>query len=157
MYNRVILIGNIGQDVEPRYNTGGERAVLNIRVATNRRWVDRSGEPQQRTEWHTVVYWVPAGRAETLAEKLKKGTLVFVDGEIRYRQWEDRNGNTRNVTEIRAWRVIPLTRRGAAVGEASLAEEAVLEQEAEVLDEQTPEVPNIDSKEELGPTDNVPF
>ena len=104
-----------------------------------------------------MVYWVPAGRAETLAEKLKKGTLVFVEGEIRYRQWEDRNGNTRNVTEIRAWRVIPLTRRGAAVGETSLAEEAVLEQETEVLDEQTPEVPNIDSEEELGPTDNVPF
>lgn len=109
MFNRVILIGRLGRDTEPRYMADGQRGVLNFSIATNRRWRDKEGNWQDTTQWHNIVYW---GRnVRQMSEWLKKGTLVMVEGEIRYRQWEDKEGKMHDVTEIYAFRLLSLERR----------------------------------------------
>ena len=109
MYNRVVLIGRIGRDTEPRYMPDGERGVLNFSIATNRRWQDKDGNWKDSTQWHNIVYW--PRNARQVSERLKKGVLVMVEGEIRYRQWEDKDGATHDRTEIYANRVLSLERR----------------------------------------------
>jgi len=109
MFNKVILIGRLGRDTEPRYMSDGQRGVLNFSIATTRRWPDRDGNWQEETQWHNIVYWTRNPRQA--AERLKKGTLVMVEGEIRYRQWEDKDGRVHDRTEINARRVITLERR----------------------------------------------
>lgn len=97
--NKVILVGNLGQDPETRYLPSGG-AVTNIRVATSESWSDKqSGEKKERTEWHTVVFF---GRlAEIAGEYLKKGRQVYVEGSLRTRKWQDKNsGQDRYSTEI---------------------------------------------------------
>ena len=86
--NKVILIGNLGQDPEARFTPQGT-AVTNLSIATNESWKDQSGETQDRTEWHRVVMY---GRmAETAAEYMKKGQMVYVEGRLNTREWEDQN------------------------------------------------------------------
>jgi len=97
--NKVILVGNLGADPEVRYTSGGT-AVANLRLATNERWTDKSGQKQERTEWHKVVAW--ARQAEIAGEYFRKGQLLYVEGSLQTRQWEDRDGNTRYTTEIKA-------------------------------------------------------
>lgn len=96
--NKVMLIGNLGADPEMRYTTGGS-AVANVRLATAEAWRDReSGEQQERTEWHRVVFF---GRlAEIVGEYLRKGSQVYVEGRLQTRKWQDRDGNERYTTEI---------------------------------------------------------
>jgi len=96
--NKVILIGNLGNDPDVRYTAGGA-AVSNISLATTESWKDReSGEQQERTEWHRVVFF---GRlAEIVAEYLKKGSQVYVEGKLQTRKWTDKDGNDRYTTEI---------------------------------------------------------
>jgi single-strand DNA-binding protein len=96
--NKVILIGNLGDDPEVRYTAGGS-AVANVRLATSESWKDKeSGEKQERTEWHRVVFF---GRlAEIVAEYLKKGSQVYVEGRIQTRKWQDKEGADRWTTEI---------------------------------------------------------
>jgi single-strand DNA-binding protein len=95
--NKVILIGNLGADPETRY-TASNDAVTNIRIATTETWKDKSGEKQERTEWHNVVFF---GRlAEIAGEYLKKGRQVYVEGSLRTRKWQDKSGNDRYTTEI---------------------------------------------------------
>ena len=96
--NKVILIGNLGDDPEVRYTSGGS-AVANIRMATSESWKDKeSGEKQERTEWHRVVFF---GRlAEIVAEYLKKGSQVYIEGALRTNKWQDKSGNDRYTTEI---------------------------------------------------------
>ena len=96
--NKVMLIGNLGADPEIRY-TGSGSAVANVRLATAESWRDRdSGEQQERTEWHRVVFF---GRlAEIVGEYLKKGSQVYVEGRLQTRKWQDRDGNDRYTTEI---------------------------------------------------------
>lgn len=98
--NKVMLIGRLGQDPETRYLPSGE-AVTNASVATSERWKDKaSGEMKEATEWHRVSFF---GRlAEIAGEYLKKGALVYVEGSIRTRKWQDKEGNDRYTTEIRA-------------------------------------------------------
>ena len=107
--NRVQIIGNLGADPELRTTTGGAR-VANLSVATSRRWNDRQGQQQEKTEWHKVIFW------ETLAEVcekyLKRGDRVYVEGSIEYRQYEDKDGQTRYITEIRGREMIMLGGRG---------------------------------------------
>ena len=96
--NKVILIGNLGQDPETRFTPQGT-AVANLSVATNESWKDQSGEMQDRTEWHRVVMY---GRmAETAGEYMKKGQMVYVEGRLNTREWEDKNQIKRRTTEIR--------------------------------------------------------
>lgn len=97
--NKVIVVGNLGADPETRYLPSGE-AVTNIRVATTDRWKDKSsGEMKEATEWHRIAFF---GRlAEIAGEYLKKGSQVYVEGSLRTRKWQDKDGNDRYTTEIR--------------------------------------------------------
>jgi single-strand DNA-binding protein len=106
--NKVILIGNLGQDPELRY-TGSGTAVCNMRLATNESYKDASGQLVDRTEWHTVVAW--SRLAEICAEYLKKGSQVYFEGSLQTRSYEDRDGNTRYVTEIKAREMMMLSGR----------------------------------------------
>ncbi len=95
--NKVILVGRLGRDPETRYTSGGQ-AVCNFTLATDESFRDRSGERQKRTEWHRIVLW--AKLAEIAQQYLKKGTMVYIEGRIQSRQWDDRDGNKRTTVEI---------------------------------------------------------
>jgi single-strand DNA-binding protein len=97
--NKVIIVGNLGADPETRYLPSGE-AVANIRVATTETWKDKqSGEKKEATEWHRIAFF---GRlAEIAGEYLKKGSQVYVEGSLRTRKWQDKDGQDRYTTEIR--------------------------------------------------------
>jgi len=112
--NKVILVGNLGRDPELRYTPGGT-AVANLSVATNEAWTDKSGQKQERTEWHRVVVW--GKQAEIAGEYLQKGKQIYIEGGLQTREWNDRDGNKRYTTEVRAQRILMLGRaegRGAA-------------------------------------------
>ena len=114
--NKVILIGNLGQDPEARFTPQGT-AVTNLSIATNESWKDQSGETQDRTEWHRVVMY---GRmAETAAEYMKKGQMVYVEGRLNTREWEDQNQIKRKTTEIRCDNFTMLGRRSDASASTS--------------------------------------
>ena len=109
--NKVILIGNLGQDPEARFTPQGT-AVTNLSVATNESWKDQSGEMQDRTEWHRIVMY---GRmAETASEYMKKGQMVYIEGRLHTREWEDQNQIKRKTTEIRCDNFTMLGRRSDA-------------------------------------------
>ncbi len=97
--NKVILIGNLGRDPELRYTQNGQ-AVANFTLATSENWTDKSGEKAERTEWHRIVTW--GKLAEMCAQYLSKGRTVYVEGRLQTREWEDRDGNKRQTTEINA-------------------------------------------------------
>ena len=107
--NRVIVIGNLGRDPELRYLQSGQ-AVATFSVATNDRWTDREGKPQERTEWHRVVVW--GKQAENCANYLAKGRSVYIEGRLQTREWEDKEGQKRKTTEIVANTVQFLGGRG---------------------------------------------
>lgn len=108
--NKVTLIGNLGADPEVRYTSSGS-AVANIRLATAEAWRDKeSGEQQERTEWHRVVFF--SRLAEIVGEYLKKGSQVYIEGRIQTRKWQDRDGNDRYTTEIVANEMQMLGGRG---------------------------------------------
>jgi len=111
--NKVILIGNLGADPETRYLPSGD-AVTNIRIATTDSWKDKSGEKQEHTEWHRVAFFGKV--AEVAGEYLKKGSPVYVEGRIRTRKWQDKEGQERFSTEIVADRMQLLGGRGSAGG-----------------------------------------
>jgi single-strand DNA-binding protein len=96
--NKVIIVGNLGKDPETRYMPSGS-AVTNLRIATTEAWKDKqSGEQQERTEWHAVAMF---GRlAEIAAEYLRKGSQVYIEGKLRTRKWQDKEGKDRYTTEI---------------------------------------------------------
>ena len=100
--NKVILIGNLGKDPEVRYTTNG-KAVARFSLATSEVWNDADGNRQERTEWHNVVVWGKQG--ETCAQYLAKGRQAYIEGSIRNRSYDDKNGQKRYITEIVAQRV----------------------------------------------------
>ena len=95
--NKVILIGNLGKDPEVRYLDSGV-AVANFSLATTENYKNKEGERVSQTEWHNIVLW--RGLAEVAEKWLKKGSSVYIEGKIRHRKWEDKEGNTRYTTEI---------------------------------------------------------
>lgn len=95
--NRALLVGRLGRDPETRYTSGGQ-AVCNFTLATDETYKDRNGERQKRTEWHRIVVW--GKQAEIAQQYLHKGSLVFVEGRIQTRQWDDREGQKRTTVEI---------------------------------------------------------
>ena len=109
--NKAQIIGNLGADPEVRSTSGGTR-VATLSVATSRSWTSRSGERQERTEWHRVVCWERL--AEICERYLSKGDRVYIEGRIEYRQWEGQDGQTRYTTEIRAREMIMLGGSGDA-------------------------------------------
>ena len=100
--NKVILVGNLGADPEMRYLPSGE-AVANIRIATTDTWKDKDGNKQEATEWHRVSFF--GRQAEVCGQYLKKGSQIYVEGSIRTRKWQDKEGQDRYSTEIRGDRM----------------------------------------------------
>jgi len=112
--NKVILIGNLGNDPETKYMPSGG-AVTNITVATSESWKDKTtGQAQERTEWHRVVFFNRL--AEIAGEYLKKGSKVYIEGSLRTRKWQDQSGQDRYTTEIVANEMQMLDSRGAGGG-----------------------------------------
>jgi single-strand DNA-binding protein len=113
--NKVILVGRLGRDPETRY-TGSGQAVANFSVATDESYKDRNGERQKRTEWHKIVVW--GKQAEIAQQYLKKGSLVFIEGRIQSREWQDKEGQKRTSFEIVAtnFRMLGGRAEGAAAG-----------------------------------------
>ncbi len=109
--NKVILLGNLGADPETRYLPSGE-AVANIRIATTDTWKDKSGAKQEHTEWHRISFF--GRQAEIAGEYLKKGSPVYVEGRIRTRKWQDKEGQDRYSTEIVGDRMQLLGSRGGS-------------------------------------------
>jgi len=95
--NKVILVGRLGRDPETRY-TGGGQAVANFSVATDETYKDKNGERQKRTEWHKIVVW--GKQAEIAQQYLKKGSLIFIEGRIQSREWQDKEGQKRTSFEV---------------------------------------------------------
>jgi single-strand DNA-binding protein len=95
--NKVIIIGNLGADPELRYTPGGQ-AVCDLRIATTDQWTDKSGGRKEQTEWHRVVVW--GKQAENCSQYLSKGRQAYIEGRLRTRQWDDKDGNKRSTTEI---------------------------------------------------------
>jgi single-strand DNA-binding protein len=100
--NKVILVGNLGRDAELRYTAGGA-AVATLNLATTEVWNDRNNQRQEKTEWHRVVLW--GKQAESLQEYLTKGKQIYVEGKLQTRQWDDKDGNKRYTTEVKADRI----------------------------------------------------
>ncbi|MCG8529854.1 MAG: single-stranded DNA-binding protein [Desulfovibrionales bacterium] len=109
MLNKVMIIGRLGADPELRYANNGT-PIANFNVATDESFTDREGNKQERTEWHRVVVFQRS--AENCANYLGKGSLVYVEGSLQTRQWQDQQGQTRYTTEIKAQRVQFLDRKG---------------------------------------------
>ncbi|MGQ0504576.1 MAG: single-stranded DNA-binding protein [Myxococcaceae bacterium] len=95
--NKAILIGNLGADPEVRFTPGGQ-AVANFRIATSESWQDKSGQKQERTEWHRIVVW--GKLAELCGEYLKKGRQCYVEGRLQTREWTDKEGKKNYTTEV---------------------------------------------------------
>ena len=114
--NKVIIVGNLGQDPEARFTPQGT-AVTNLSVATNESWKNQSGETQERTEWHRVVMY--GKMAETASEYMKKGQTVYVEGRLQTNEWEDQNQVKRKTTEIRCDNFTMLGRRSDSPADQS--------------------------------------
>jgi single-strand DNA-binding protein len=117
--NRVTLIGNVGQDPEIRATAGGNR-VAQFSLATTRQWTGQSGDKQEKTEWHRIVAWDSARGAKLaniIEQYVKKGDKLFIEGRIEYRQWQDKDNQTRYSTEINANEIILLGGRSGGAGD----------------------------------------
>lgn len=120
--NKVILIGNLGRDPETRYSPDGA-AITNVSIATTRRYKDASGQQQEETEWHRVVFF--SRLAEIAGEYLRKGRPVYVEGRLRTRKWTDKDGNEKYTTEIVAENMQMLgSREGTGARDGSEMDEA---------------------------------
>ncbi len=114
--NKAILIGNLGSDPDVRTTNNGSK-VATLSIATSRVWKDQSGQRQEKTQWHRVVCWnnrVGPQLADVAEKYTKKGDRVYVEGEIEYRTWQDKEGQTRYSTEINARDLILLGGRGGS-------------------------------------------
>ncbi len=111
--NKVILVGNLGQDPEVRYLPSGQ-AVASFSVATTEKWTGKDGMPGEKTEWHRVTVWGKQG--ENCKEFLKKGRQVYLEGRLQTREWDDKEGNKRKTTEVVADKVVFLGGGGSGGG-----------------------------------------
>lgn len=154
--NKIMLIGNLGADPEVRTTTNGSR-VATFSLATSRQWTGQKGERQEKTEWHRVVCWNNKGAqlADVAERFLKKGDRAYVEGRIEYRTWEDREKQTRYVTEVIAREMILLSPKGS--GDTGGTEFARTKATAQVASEGKPE--SLDSFPEAldEETDDLPF
>ena len=114
--NKVILVGRLGQNPEVRYTPSGA-AVANFSVATNESWTDKSGQKQERTEWHRVVVW--GKLAELCSQYLSKGRQCYVEGRLQTRQWQDKDNQTKYTTEVQAQTIQFLGGASAGAGQGA--------------------------------------
>ena len=133
--NKVMLIGNLGADPEIRYTPSGA-AVANFNMATKAQWTTKEGEKQDRTEWHRIVAWRRLG--EICGEYLHKGSLVYIEGRLQTRSWEDRDGNKRYTTEIVAQGMQMLDRAGQSAEALSTEERFPTEEPLDLPDDDIP-------------------
>jgi single-strand DNA-binding protein len=156
--NKAILIGNLGSDPEIR-TTGGGTKVAEFSLATGRRWTDKSGQQQEKTEWHRIIAW--SALADVAERFLKKGEKVYIEGEIQYRSWEDKDGNTRYTTEINARELMMLGGRegGSAPSDRGASQPARSRQPASAGKQETKKEPTYDdfSTDFPGEDDDLPF
>jgi single-strand DNA-binding protein len=116
--NKVMLIGNVGNDPEVRATPNGAR-VAQLNLATTRTWNGPGGDKQEKTEWHRCVLWNArsgGGLADVVERYVRKGDRLYIEGAIEYRQWQDREGQTRYTTEIKVREMIMLGSRGGGAG-----------------------------------------
>jgi single-strand DNA-binding protein len=118
--NKVTLIGNLGKDPELRYTSSGV-AVATFSMATSESWKDPEGNTQERTQWHSIVAWRKL--AEIVGEYLKKGSKIYLEGRLQYRNYDDKNGVKRYVTEIVMDEMVMLDSRGAGAGAGATAQQ----------------------------------
>jgi len=145
--NKVILIGNLGQDPELRY-TGNGTAVCNLRIATNESYKDQDGQLIEKTEWHSLVVW--SRLAEICAEYLEKGSRAYFEGSLQTRSWEDRDGNTRYTTEIKVREMMMLSGRGESSNNENTNETTTQRPRATQVAEAEPQG-------DFAPDDDLPF
>lgn len=117
--NKVMLIGNVGKDPEVRATSNGAR-VATLSLATTRTWNGPSGDKQEKTEWHRCVLWNARGSggglADVVEKYVRKGDRLYIEGSIEYREWQDREGQTRYTTEVRVREMVMLGSRGGSSG-----------------------------------------
>ncbi len=137
--NKVILVGRLGKDPEVKYTQSGV-PVARFSMATDEVWKDQSGEKQQRTEWHNIVAWRKL--AEICGQYLNKGKLVYIEGRLQTRNWEDKDGNKRYTTEIQADNMVMLGGKSDEAksdkGAAAAAASSSTSLEPEITDEDIP-------------------
>ncbi len=150
--NKVILVGNLGKDPELRYTPSGA-AVATFSLATSERFKDRSGELQERTEWHNIVTW--RNLAEICGKYLHKGKQVYIEGRIQTRSYDDRDGNKKYITEIVADQMQMLGRVGDE-GAAPRAEPRQNQSRPQTARESGSQ-PDYDSEPPFNPDDDIPF
>ena len=162
MINKVILIGNVGQDPEIRYtgDVNNGTKVATLRVATTERYRDRNGNLQEHTEWHSIVVW--RNTADVVEKYVKKGTQVYIEGRLRTRSWDDQNGNKRYVTEIVADTLQLLGRRPEGQGQQQVGyqtpgQQQPYQQPAYQQPYQQPAQPQARPMVEEQPDDDLPF
>ena len=162
MINKVILIGNVGQDPEIRYtgDVNNGTKVATLRVATTERYRDRNGNLQEHTEWHSIVVW--RNTADVVEKYVKKGTQVYIEGRLRTRSWDDQNGNKRYVTEIVADTLQLLGRRPEGQGQQqggyqTPGQQQPYQQPAYQQPYQQPAQPQAKPMVEDQPDDDLPF
>jgi len=136
--NKVILIGNLGADPELRYTASGT-AIARFNLATKENWTGKDGNKEERTEWHRVVAWARLG--EICGEYLSKGKQVYIEGRLRTRSWEDKDGNRKYTTEIVANQMQMLGAAGGVAGGSGDIEKGE----------------GVDQEIIAGPDDDVPF
>ncbi|MBX5480980.1 MAG: single-stranded DNA-binding protein [Myxococcaceae bacterium] len=151
--NKVILIGNLGNDPEIRFTQGGQ-AVANFRIATSESWTDKSsGQKQERTEWHRIVVW--GKLAELCGQYLKKGRQCYVEGRLQTREWMDKDGRKQWTTEVVAQTVQFLGGRGDGAGPRAAMPNG------HAQDDYGPPPPGVDDGGMSGPPggveDDIPF
>ena len=152
--NKVILIGNLGQDPELRY-TGSGTAVCNIRLATNESYKDQDGQLVEKTEWHSVVAW--SRLAEICGEYLKKGSRVYFEGSLQTRSWEDRDGNTRYTTEVKAREMMMLDGRSEGGFEGGSRSQSQSQPQQQQRQPQSQAQPQFQDDNTFAPDDDLPF
>jgi single-strand DNA-binding protein len=150
--NKVILVGNLGKDPDTRYMPSG-KAVTNFSIATSESWTDKqSGDKQERTEWHNIVLFDKLG--EIAAEYLRKGSQVYIEGSLRTRKWQDKEGKDRYTTEIVGRDMQMLGGRGGAGGPAGGGESRGPSRSPASNDDRSSAPPPAD---EGGFDDDIPF
>ena len=147
--NKVILVGHLGNDPEVRYSANGA-AIANISIATSESWKDKTtGEQQERTEWHRVVMFNRLG--EIAGEYLRKGSLVYIEGKLQTRKWQDKDGQDRYSTEVVANEMQMLGGKGEGSGSAPRSSQGQSKQQPQHNQNQAPQnqAPDFD--------DDIPF
>lgn len=135
--NKVILLGNVGQDLEAKFSKSGTQ-IVNFSIATRKKWKSKDGGPQEKTEWHRCVAF--GKPAEILCQHVRKGDCLYVEGELETRKWQDSNGQDRYTTEIRVTS-FSFTGRGGSQSEESEASPVTSQPGSSSMDEFDDDIP----------------